>query len=106
MKPKSEARPKRPRRARRPTVVALLRTGILLLGLTIWNESPRADEPDAARAPSIADMDLEGLVKVRIRIASIDAKPVEAQPAVVAMITAKEIERSGAKDLTSSTRRK
>jgi outer membrane receptor protein involved in Fe transport len=79
--------------------MALSCASIVLFSPTAFSGSLRADETNEPNVESVMDMDLEDLVKVRVRIASIDAKPIESQPAVVAVITAKEIESSGAKDL-------
>jgi len=53
----------------------------------------------AAAGNNIMDLSLDDLSKVEIKIASINAKPINAQPAVVSVITSKEIEATGAHDL-------
>lgn len=99
MKGHREVEPQSGYKPRRAATVAALHVGILLSATPVFSGSLQADETAAPELSSIIDMDLEDLLKVRVRIASIDAKPVESQPAVVAVITAKEIESSGVKDL-------
>jgi outer membrane cobalamin receptor len=78
---------------------AVLRAGIVSVALTSFSGLLRADESTPSSAVSLMDLDLKDLLKVRIRIASIEAKTVDSQPAIVSVITAKEIEATGAKDL-------
>jgi outer membrane receptor protein involved in Fe transport len=73
---------------------------LLFWGVIIAGPPIRAAETKTARsADPIMDLDIDALANVRINIASIGLKPIEAQPAVVTVITAQEIEARGAKDL-------
>ncbi len=52
-----------------------------------------------AAEANLLDMSIDDLAKVEIKIASVTAKPIQAQPAVVSVVTAKDIQESGAHDL-------
>ncbi|HLP78404.1 MAG TPA: TonB-dependent receptor plug domain-containing protein, partial [Candidatus Paceibacterota bacterium] len=69
--------------------------GMMIAGLPVW----ASDTKTAPATDPIMDLDIDALANVRINIASISPKTVEAQPAVVTVITAQEIEARGAKDL-------
>ncbi len=53
----------------------------------------------ADRTEDLFQMSLEELMNIQFSVASIKAKPIREQPAIVTIITAAEISQSGARDL-------